>query len=62
MIKNLKISQTVVEPILLVPTLWGRGISEYEASLIYRGSSGQPGLHRETPDLRNNNNKTPQNP
>jgi hypothetical protein len=26
----------------------GRWISEFEASLVYRMSSGQPGLHRET--------------
>jgi hypothetical protein len=26
----------------------GRWISEFEVNLIYRVSSGQPGLHRET--------------
>jgi hypothetical protein len=26
----------------------GRQISEFEASLVYKVSSGQPGLHRET--------------
>jgi hypothetical protein len=26
----------------------GRWISEFKASLVYRGIQGQPGLHRET--------------
>ena len=32
----------------LIPALGGRGkwISEFEASMVYRVSPGQPGLHR----------------
>jgi hypothetical protein len=32
----------------------GRWISEFEASLVYRMSPGQPGLYRETPSKKTN--------
>jgi hypothetical protein len=39
---------------LLIPALGrGRQISEFEASLVYKVSPGQPGLHRETLSSKN---------
>jgi hypothetical protein len=40
--------------------LGGRGgqISEFEASLVYRVSSGQPGLYRETLSRKKTNKQT----
>jgi hypothetical protein len=51
------------EKIIIFPKLFGlrgrgRRISEFEASLVYRVSSGQPGLQRETlPQKQKQTNK-----
>jgi hypothetical protein len=43
----------------LIPALGDRGrrISEFEASLVYRVSPGQPGLYRETLSRKTKQNK-----
>jgi hypothetical protein len=38
----------------------GRQISEFKATLVYKVSSGQPGLHRETLSQKTKNQKNKQ--
>jgi hypothetical protein len=51
---------------LLIPHSGGRGrgrqISAFEARLVYRISSGQPGLHRETVSQKNRKGRRKEGP